>query len=1175
MDYNNNQRMAIQTRDKDILVSAGAGSGKTFVMIERIADNIINHRVSVDELLVVTFTNAAASEMRAKLNNKLLALLADENLSHNERKYLLEQVDLMGQSDICTLHKFCQTIIQKYFYTISLDPSFNVGEESETAVLRGRAINDVFKSLAEKKDKQFMLLARTFDDKRGFDKIKNYVYKIYDFLTNQPDVLEYKNKIDLAYSGEINQNQFAVVINNYVCEVFEYFAQCFVDLKQEAEFLGSDALINIFEEYIAEFSKVNNQNSFAENHHLVFNFCLKNLSAKVYSPEEQELKTKASSLKTAFTRVLNENLKKHVYLSENLQEIQDNLNSSRIIVDAMFMVVNQFSERYLKLKKERNLLDFSDLEHFAYEILQNPQVEEEIKNKYKQIYVDEYQDINDIQEGIISKVHKGKDLFLVGDVKQSIYGFRNTNPQIFLNKQSAFADKSNTSSTALPLNENYRTDQKILDFVNWTFGALMTKSLGGIDYLPDNKMVSGCDFKVAQNSLPQVEVLIIEKEKEEKPKITPTEVYRVSNAPVLIDEEKNYAKSEAEVIYNKIMQLIDEQKQIFDPKLGEKGDFRDISYKDITLLARGRSEYLDILLKELSDFGLPIAPVARDTVFDEYEVYTLYNYLCLINNKTDDISLTSFLISPIIGLNENELSHVRACTPACDNFYECILNYNLQDEILQKINYAVNLIEDGKEDLINKTIYELLVKFCEKTNYLNLIGAFEGGQNRVRNVLGYLNSFVGKRYNADLCEYLASVQSSEESPKINPEFNVGASVIGVETMHHSKGLEYPIVFLVDSGHGFNMEEMRGDFLLHSNLGVGMYTYDPDLRVKKETVSHSAIKIALNDKRFAENLRLLYVAMTRAKNHLFITGSVDVQKLSANTKPYALKTSPNNMSLILSVLSKEQLEDFKFKKHLDLKLSKDNIIKFRAYPCQINSTKKSTKSNSFNFGDIDTNFKNILNQNCDFLYEFEKSTKTALKNSVTGLNRFDDEPESSHNSQPQNFGLAESKPNKFKPVDTKIGIIYHKAMQLIDFELNSVQEVSAFLQTKLSNEEFNLINCEKIYKAIVNLRPLLQGARLFREQQFLMRVPLCDLIDSEIQDCVLVQGVVDLIIVKNNEIYIIDYKTSNSHNVEKTAQNYYIQMKCYQKAVEGALNCKITQKFLYFFLQERLILIDNE
>ena len=1164
MSYNENQKTAIKTQDKDILVSAGAGSGKTFVMIERIADNIINHRVSVDELLVVTFTNAAASEMRQKLNNKLYELLSDNKLDSNEKKYIFEQIDLMGQSDICTLHKFCQTVIQKYFYMINIDPSFGISEDSESVLLKDKAIENVFLKLTENGDDSFKLLTITFDDKRGFDKIKKNVYKVYEFLTNQPSIQAFKDKVFSNYTGLVEDNIFCNIINNYVAEFFEYYSNEFLNLSRESELLKYEPLTKNLKEYSNLLSKVNKDNDFKENHYLTYNLKLSNItSAKPDGIEQETLKEKVKDLKKDFSKRIGD-IRKDVLISENFEDLQDSLDSSKDIVEAMFFVVDEFTKEYLKLKKERNLVDFSDLEHFAYQILQNPQVKQELQSKYKQIYVDEYQDVNDIQESIIQCIHNKCDLFLVGDVKQSIYGFRNTNPQIFLDKQKKFS-LNDDDSVALFLNSNYRTDQKILDFVNYIFGALMHKASSGIEYLPDHKMVSGCDF-VSNESFPQVEMLIVEKEKEEKEKIIPTQVYKVSTAQIQEDEEKSYAKAEANVIYSKIIELMQEEQKIFDPKIGENGDFREIQLKDITLLAQTRGEYLDILLKELSDLGLPIASISNDKLSEEYEIKLLFDYLNLVNNITDDIRLTSFLISPIINLNEDELALIRMNSDE-DYFYKAVLNYNNEDKIKQKIDYALALIHFAREFLVNKTIYDLLIEFCDRTNYLELLESFEGGKSRVSNVLGYLNSFVGKKYNNDLSEYISSISTTGEF-SLFPEVDVGISVIGVETMHKSKGLEYPIVFLVNTGHQFNSEDIRGDFLLNSEYGIGMQTYFAEKRYKKETLSHIAIKIAQRDKKFAESLRLLYVAMTRAKNHLYITGSIDPSKLTSSSMPFVLKSCNNFLSLVLSVLDKEELETLIFSKHLVKPLALHNDIHFSLIPCP--KTFAQTEDNiQLETGDIDNKLKDKLNSNFNFVYPYAKSTTTALKNSVTILNKTS-EPEgnTSYNVTPQQFSITENTVS----VNTDVGIVYHKAMQYMDFSLETEQEISQFLKNKLTKEEFNLINCGKITQAVKNLQPLVSGAKLLRERQFLMRIPINELTTSDVKDEVLVQGVIDLIVIKNDKIYIVDYKTSNTKNVEKTAQNYKTQLKCYQKAVEGALGVKIAEKFLYFFLQEKLIII---
>ena len=1170
--YDRFQQQAIDTRNKDMLVSAGAGSGKTSVMIEKIASYLIDGTVNIDELLVVTFTNAAASEMRRRLESKLNEkLLLD--LPADQHQRIVNQLELLGQSDICTLHKFCQTIIQKYFYTIDLDPSFSIGDETETAVLRARALNDLLEHEAEKGDPDFMLLANTFDDKRNFNKIKNYVYKIHEFLTNLPNVEEFKQRALGALEGELDANKLTAIINRYVAEVFEYFYTAFNDLNTEAKFIGYEELEEYLTPLLAELGKVNVNNTFSQNHHNVFAFpAMKDLRISTFSPESTELKAEASKLKKDLSDRL-KYLRTKVLVSEDLGKISHDLKDTRQALNAMFKIVERFESAYMNAKKERNILDFSDLEHYCYQILSNLEVRREVQARYKLIFVDEYQDINDVQEGIIAMVHTDRDLFLVGDIKQSIYGFRGTNPQIFLDKKIAFSNEEDADTTAIDFKYNYRTDRRVLDFVNFVFGKLMTRELGEIDYLPDNEMISDNVFLV-QNSMPQVEIDIVYKEKKTvsaEDRLQVNDVYRVSTAPLVEDEERDFARSEGVIIAEKIAKIMTEQRVIYDAKLKAE---RPIEFSDITLLCRSRSNNVSTILDTLAEYGIPVMQLEKDSIFSEYEVQILFAYLNLVHNPCDDINLTILLHSPVVGLDENELALVRACAPACDNYYECVSEFAHEhsDEVAKKINYALELIDEGAGRLINDNIYNMLNWFIERTHFIALISALPDGQNRVKNVYGFINGFNGKKYNTDLGEYLSSVEEKEEEPEILPERVVGANVVKVETMHHSKGLEYPIVFLIDTGHGFNKEDKKGDFLLNNQLGVGMYKYDEILRTKTPTISLSALKIAIDNKNFADNLRLLYVAMTRAKNHLFITGCCDTKKLHTNTCAYAVKSSNNFLEMILSAFSSAEIDALaSTNARITVPLAVDNNININVYS-KIDYKKANTDNikNKLENSDIDANFYNLLTKNCGYAYKFAKSTTLALKNTVTNLNREADEMESV-NPEPKNFTLSEN----YNAVSTEAGIAYHKAMQLIDFDLNTVEAVKNYLIGKLNERELELVDPTKIFMAIQNIRPLLEGARVYREQQFMMRTRHCDLVkNSTITDEILLQGVIDLIIVKNNEIILLDYKTSGSHNIEKTAQNYIMQLNCYSEAISGAMHAKVSKKFLYFFLQERLILIDN-
>ena len=1175
MRFNDFQQLAIDTLDKDILVSAGAGSGKTGTMIERISSNIIQKNVTVDKLLVVTFTNAAASEMRKKLEVRLKQILSSSSVSNEDKVYIKSQIDLLGQSDISTLHKFCQTIIKKYFYVIGLDPDFALGDDSQTAVLKDKAIEDLFKLVQN--DGEFKLLASTFDDKRNYDKIKNYVYKIHTFLTNQPDVNEFKQKIERIYDVEnLDENVLTLTINEYVGEMFEYYVERFQKLKTESIALKLTNIVELLDSYIGKLSKVNRKNLFSQNHYFAISQPKLELIRKTKKDDDVlvYMKAKVKDVRDDFHLDL-EKVQKNLLLSDDISKLKQDLLDTKNIMIAMFNLVQKFEDKYLELKLKQKLLDFSDLEHFAYKILCNSDVAEQVKKGYKQIYVDEYQDVNDIQESIINIIHTKKDLFLVGDVKQSIYGFRNTNPQIFLKKLGVFSQLLDDKK-AIVFSENYRTDQRILNLVNFVFGALMTKDLGGINYNPEHMMHNHVVYIDKPEYFPQIEFDIIKNEKqEEETDEQRLPVYRVSEAPLAKEKVLELAHTEGQIISQKISELMSKQKTFYDAKAQKE---REIKFSDITLLCRGRTEAVMEITKTMAENGIPVAKISKNDIFLEYEIQLLISYLRLIYNPHDDISLLNLLTSPMIGVEENELSRMRACARVnnteddsiFEEFYTCMTRYidENNDRLTQKLKLTLSLVDSGRKVINNGTIFSTLNYFCKETCYLSFVRAMIDGENRVNNVLGFINSFIDKGYNTDLVDFLKNLDKSSSSFAIEPELDVGVNCVDVATMHQSKGLEYPIVFLIDMGHNFNTEEQNGDFLLNSGLGVGVYKYDSLLRIKTPTLSLGAVKIAMVNKAYAENVRLLYVAMTRAKNNLFITGSFDLKRIEASLFPFALKNKKNFLELLLACCGGDALSLIEQgAKEFDVDIKAPNKLKIKVFDNISNDNIIDKKVYNINdFCDINTKFDSLVTKNEQYVYKFNNILDINKNTSVTKLNTSAREL-AVEDIEKDEFNLKQDEEAIMR------GLAYHKAMQFMDFSLSTKTEIESFLENILNADEQKLVSIDKIKSAVDNLKELTKGAKLLREQPFLLKEKHNNLVEGGADEFVLVHGVIDLVIVKNDGVILLDYKTSNSKNLEKTAQNYKKQLDCYARAIEKTLHLPVKSKFLYFFLQERLILVD--
>lgn len=1165
--YTKEQEQAITLQNCDLLVSAGAGSGKTMVMIDRVLNALYSGK-SVLELLMLTFTNATASEMRSKLEDEIIKTLNETNLNSKLKNHLNRQLLLLGQADVCTIHGFCQKLIKKYFFAIDADPSFSIIDEAESAVLKQQALNEVFSWYLENKDEGFLSLAETYNQKRNLDELSKIVLKVYEFVTGQPDFNEYRQKILNLYNDDFDKSTFAKIINDYVVEKLNEYLKDFLNLKQQAILNGYDKIEQNCDIIIEYLSLIKAENSFSLNHKIVFS--MPTFPSKPVVKDNAvwaEIAEDYARLKSDLKDEIDQ-LTSRIYISENLEEVIKNTNISKNNLITILDITEKFTQSYTNLKKEFNQLDFSDLEHFALKILEQPEIAEQIRQTYQEIFVDEYQDINNIQERIInSLLNNDNHLFLVGDVKQSIYRFRNTNPDIFVAKYNQYLS-DNKGKKAIELNDNFRSFSFVLDFANYIFSKIMTPSVAQIDYKKTGMLKAGINFKNPDNALPNVEICVVNKFKQKEEKQVASKIYSVKETPWQEKEESMFAKTEGLIIAEKIARLMSEQKFIYDPKL-DGGSFRELNFKDITLLVRSRGKYLNTIVQTLRSQGIPVSGVSGVGIFEEYEVQLLHNFLCLLANTQDDYILTSFLLSPAVNLTEQELANIRL---KYDNeqFYICCQNERAN---IEKLDKAYTLIEQGRQELINGSISEVLNNFIVKTNLFSYILKMDNGKQRVLNMQTFIQHFLSHNYNYDLYAYLNYVDFASEIDI--PVQNQGAdNAVQVKTMHESKGLEFPVVFIVDASHQFNKTSLRGNCLLSSNLGIGLEVFDKENRVKNSTLVRSAILIEEAHQEFAEHLRLLYVAITRAKNHLFIVGKNDLENLKAIKNRFTLEKSNDYLSIILSALDDGTI--------LKLNNNEENIVVNKGKNDEFTISvyqpvEEKIDANKQVFDSLVTNkqvdtikLSKFMDIYCTNKYNYQRETEIALKSSVSKIMQ-QQEVVPAYMPEPKTFTLKE---NQFIDA-TEIGLAYHKAMQYIDYNLNSEEEIFKYLSKYMKIDELKLVECNKILKCIKQLKPLMQDAQILREQTFFMFVPYNQLVNCDIKDKILIQGVIDLLIVKNNQAILIDFKTNKENNAKKLWEKYQIQLDCYKKAAENSLNCSVTQKILYSFFNDCQISFDKQ
>ncbi len=1143
------------TIEKNLLVSANAGSGKTFVMLERVLYNI-EKGGSVLDFLLITFTDAAASQMRTKLQKALIKRY-NELDDFSKKQHLQRQISLLPQADISTIHTFCFKIIKKYFYILSLNAGLKIADEEEVYDLKEKAFQIALEKELKREDLNFLELLSSYDSKRNFGAIKQIVFEIFGFLQNEANPEKFKQKINDVYTKGIENSKLVSVINDYVCEIVGFWKNAFSSILTKAQNIGYEKLESACGELLRQLSLIKNENNFLQNHQVVFSIVLPKKPTKTTDEMKEELSEEFGSLKKKLQEDL-ARLKTKVYLSEDTNKLQENLLWCKQNVDLLLQLEEEFSHTFQKLKLERNLLDFSDLEHYALKVLQNDDVCAEISSRFKQIFVDEYQDVNDIQEELVTKICSSGQctLFLVGDPKQSIYRFRNTKPEIMIDKLEKFSQNVGDKQ-AIILSHNFRSDENILNFVNFIFSKIMTSKTAKIDYEKTSMFKAGLSFE--KPGLNAVEIDLVSAGREKKEKLHPQNVYSVREASYEQDE-LFYAKSEAKIIVDRITDLVNESYKIFDP---EKG-FRSVEYRDIAVLFRSRGEYVNEIVSELENSGVPVKAFSEDSVMEKYEVQVLFSYLKLLLTTDDDYALTSFLTSPVIGYLFEQLAKLRKNSTG--SFSKVICENKLSSEKLEKAFY---LIEMGRKKLTNSTIYEVLNWFIYETHYESLVLSMSDGNSRLANVKIYVNDFLNHSFNSSLVNYISFCESSE-NVKNTTQLSGDENAITIMTMHQSKGLEFPIVFLVDMAHKFNRDSQKGACLFSSSLGIGVQVFDRENRFKSSTLARSAIIIEENREEFAEQLRVLYVALTRAKNHLFILGKVDLQTLSNNMSNLQIEKKNNFLSLILSCLSSSQLEALSMgKESMLIKSLQDSNFAIRVYEPLKNETMCTKNGNITAKKAV---YSDEILQNVDFIHQktTQPQTGIALKNSVSRIMA-----EENNNEQvvlePKRFVFSEHKASA-----DEIGTAYHKAMEILPLDLNLEQEVTDFLHKNLESNVFNLIDCGKIFKCLKYLQTWTKDAdKVIREGKFYLFVPYNEVvIDSDIKDKILIQGVVDFVAKKGDEAVLIDFKTTREKNDDRLREKYKIQMECYKKAVENALTCRVSSKILYSFFKDCAISFDK-
>lgn len=1149
----------LESNNKNLLVSASAGSGKTATLIEKIYDLVINKEINLDNILVITFTENASSEMKVRLKKRFY------ECGNSPR--VREQIDKLNSSYICTLHALCSKLLKKYFYILDLNPNFAVLSEENAKFLKVKALEKTFEIYDNKNDEDFVNLSQIFGG-RNFLNFKKAILAYYDFLCSIINKEEFvRGRYKYCYEENLNENFSCKILNDYMLDNFYYYKKSFEDFLIKAEESKANYFIFFINEVINKLNAFKYKNSFLQNRKVLINLVLNKITQKKLGEEDRIFKEEFKDFYKEFLDKRDE-IFNSTFCLESEEEIVENLKNSKYFLDKFNEVGLVFEENYSSLKQKKNYLDFNDLEKFLLKLFENENVLNELNNTFKYIFVDEYQDINEIQEKILKMLSKSASMVMVGDVKQSIYGFRNSSPNIFIDKSLKFSQNNKEGQLVL-LNDNFRSKKEILNFVNSIFSKIMVTNFGGVDY-KEKSLLKGLSTFEEDKNFPTIKLCLVDTAKqEEESKESFKGVYSVLEDKNSYGRILNQERKEAMLIAKNIIDLVNNQKY-YDAK--EKG-FKNVTYKDIFILARS-NDFLKDICKVLEEYKIPISTNQVENIFLNSDVNVLISLLKVISSSHDDISLCTVLVSLFGGLSYENLSQIKKEFFDENYFYKSVLKYAKEgknETIKNKLVEFFNLVNLLRNKIYsNYSIYDIFMYLDENFNFLTEFASLPGGQERKQTITSFINSFNGTEYNYDLEKYLNYVENFEQDNKFVNSLNNSENSVKVGTIHSSKGLEYPIVILCGLDKRFSIQTFLSPIIRDSKLGLSVSSYNLNTFTKQENLAKSAFLVEVRKKEKAEELRLLYVALTRAKNNLILISHFNSKSIKM-VKNY--NDAQNCNSYLPWVLSGLSELGFNFIKNG----SKNFVDKNKNFEVCVEVRDRE-----------DFVFNNNLNKDIDFLFKKQEESNLikkylnvqvynnnniSLKNTVSSMLReYAKEENSSFVTEPKKLTIFENSIDK-----SVLGTVYHKIMESVDFFRKDCSNIE-YLQSLLDN-----LNLDEKYLKEVNLKSIqicveniknFEIYQVYKEQQFLSYIKYCDIFNnSKIQDKVLIQGVVDLIVKTKKEVYIIDYKTNNVKNSDQLVEKYRLQLKLYKYCIEKAMNIKVDKALIYSFFLNKFIEVD--
>lgn len=1190
VNWTKEQEDAIYENGSNILVAAAAGSGKTAVLVERIINKIITDRIDIDRLLVATFTNAAASEMRERVLDAIYKKLEENSEDEN----LQRQITLLNKASICTIDSFCLEVVRNNFYELdNLSPNFRIADTTEIELLKQEVMEDIFENKYEEENKDFIKLINTYTSYRDDSPLKELILKIYSYIQSNPFPEKWlTEKIEMFNLSSKLEDDFGATPwgKELLREVEDELIDSISSLETIAKKLHCEPDLEKFWQTIRNDIDMlqglkNNFDGWDRAYQI--NQTLKFVTwprQKVESQIKDNAKQVRDDVKKKLSKVLDK-----ILIYDSKQANQDMYDMYEILRKLKDMIL-EFDQEFSKRKRDKNIVDFNDIEHLALRILlkeengniKPSEVAKRYQEKYVEIAIDEYQDSNLVQEYILNSVSKQNNIFMVGDVKQSIYKFRQAMPELFLDKYSKYKnkeDKQEKDNLKIQLFKNFRSRNNILQFTNLIFQDIMSSNLGDIEYNEEEYLNLGADYPDIEQDL-KTEINIIdlseEQEIEEENSEEPLDSKETEERVEDIELEARFAAS-------RIKKLIDEKFQVWDRK---KNHYRDITYKDIVILLRSTSNSAPIYEQEILNLNMPVFSDSSQEYLDSIEIQTIMSLLKVIDNPMQDIPLVTVLRSSIGKFTDDELVQIRL-SDKYDNFYICMqkATIDVEKELKEKIVTFFDCLTKWRKEQEYLALDELIWKIYMDTGFYNYVGLMPNGELRQANLKMLFQkakqyesaNFKGLYNFINFIDKLRLSSGDLGSAKLIGEND---NVIRIMSIHKSKGLEFPVVFLSNTGKQFNLMDLNESVLLHQEMGIGVKYIDYDKQIQYDTLSKAAVKNKILIETLSEEMRILYVALTRAKEKLIITGikrdyQRDFEKMIEQVERYSKCNEKINPILVK-----------KYKKYLDWILlvyyyekdKTENMINLNIFKKQdlLSKLKKKEKENIdvtkiLEKKKIDNKQIEKIEKILNYSYPNQLATIIPTKTSVTNIKQMQQKEQyESKIELPKPEFLKE---DKEELTGAQKGTLIHLCLQKLDekkdYDLQKVKDLISELEQKqiITKKEAENINPVKVLEFTKSniWKELKLAKEVYKEKPFYINIPAKEIYEEEIEESILVQGIIDLYFIdKQDNLILVDYKTDY---VEKRKENeltskYKKQLEIYQEALEQAYNRKVFKKYIY-------------